>query len=141
MAYTTEPECIDFYGEDYVLRSADRNADGNVDSDALNAALESASAKVDAYYSKVVDTPLQNPDAQVKWICADIALYRTSADPDPYTKEKRQRYEDACKFLEGIADGSINPNDPNNDVPPIGGGALITSQPRLFTRESMGGVL
>ena len=142
MAYATIQDAKDRNGDDYVVRSVDRDGDGQVDTTALDAALASASALVDSYLGKVLDVPLANPSEQVVWITVDIALYRTSADPDPYSEEKRKRYEDAIAWLEAVAAGGLNPGDNvDNPVPPVGGGAKVRANQRVFTRDSLRGVL
>lgn len=145
MAYATQTNAETLYGAEYVLISADRDKDDVADAAAITAALESASDRIDSYLAKVIpqdELPLASPGEHIKTFTIDIALYRLSPDSGgAYTKEKRVRYEDAIKWLEQVAEGKLSPNDPDNPVPPAGGGAKIRSLTPAFTRANLAGLV
>jgi phage gp36-like protein len=77
-------------------------------SDALVAAIEAASAEVDAYLSRFT-LPLTSVPPVLKLHVCNMAMYhlltlRAVGD----VEDARKRYEDAKSFLKSVASGSIN---------------------------------
>lgn len=108
MAYTSKAQIITRWGATEVVLSADRDPqDGVADDAAITAACADASSLIDSYlvragYKVPVD-PV--PDVLVEK-ASDIAVYLLSQGVGAsYTAEKRQRYEDALRWLEALADG------------------------------------
>jgi phage gp36-like protein len=138
--YATLAEAQARYGLAHIIESGDRDGDGNEDTSAVAAALSDATAEIDTYLGRVVDLPLASPPAVLKRMCVDVAVYRLSAEAGPYTKEKRQRYEDTIRQLEMIADGtlSLGLDDPPASVSQQ---TSVAAEPRVFTRTTMGGIV
>ena len=137
MAYATVAELQEGWGEDVLLQLTDRDRDGAADPGVAETALDDASAEMDGYLGRHYQLPL--PDEQrrpLRRIAIDIAVYRLSTDGAAMTKDRRRRYEDALRFLRGVADGRIRLGaDGGPDV----GAALpqtasIESRSRLWDR-------
>lgn len=105
MAYATQDEIVEIYGEDALRNVAPLDADGEPDTTKVAVALERASAEVDAYLSGRFDVPLKQAGLQIKQVAIDIALYRMPLSLGIQTAEHRLRYEDAIKFLQLAAAG------------------------------------
>lgn len=120
MAYTSAAQIITRWGTDEVVRSADRDPeDGAADAPAVAAACEDASSLIDSYLKKAGYTVPVDPSPVLVMRASDIAVYLLSSGPGPYTTEKRQRYDDAIKWLEQLAAGdSVDlPNVPDESGP------------------------
>lgn len=136
MAYATQANLIDRYGEDAILVLADRNLDAIIDADIVQQALDDATAEIDAYVAAKYTLPLPTvPDVLVR-LCGDIAMYRLAAEADQATDERRKRYEDAIDFLKSVSKGVASLGV--IDTPPSSnGGVTLVSENRKFKRSSM----
>jgi phage gp36-like protein len=69
-----------------------------------------------------------------------VAIPSRSEETGSYTKEKRQRYEDALRWLRDVAkgvaslDGQVQPESKS-------GGVRYFTEAREFTRTKLGGIL
>jgi phage gp36-like protein len=141
MAYATEQDILDRYGENVLLTAFDRDGDGAADFGAVVKALADASAEIDGYLVGRHDLPLATVPETLTFMAVDIALYKGSGiDGAGQTEEKRQRYEDAIKFLTQVAKGGISLGLERTSQGGSGG-ASFTASPRRFTRDSMRRVL
>lgn len=139
MAYASLADATDLYGQDYVLTSVDRDADGNADAAATTAALSQASSLIDSYLAAKYTVPISPvPDLLVKYT-VDIAIYEC-CPASTRTDEKRQRYEDALAWLKDVAKGIavVAPPDAGDEAIHL---PSAVSQPRLFTRPKMQGLM
>lgn len=104
--YTSKAAIILRWGTDEVILSADRDPqDGAADDAAIAAACEDASSFIDSYLKRGGYAVPADPSPVLTEKASDIAVYKLSSGQGPYTKEKRQRYEDALAWLEAIATG------------------------------------
>jgi phage gp36-like protein len=79
-----------------------------VETKRVKVALEDASAEIDSYLGKVYSLPLATPPPVLKRLAIDIAVYRLmSLLPKEMVEDARQRYEDAIKWLQELAEGQI----------------------------------
>jgi phage gp36-like protein len=137
MPYATQADLQERYSEDDLLIIADRDMDNQLDADVITQALEDASAEIDGWIAARYTMPLPTvPDILVR-LCADIAVYRLSVDAAQATDERRQRYEDAIKFLKALSKGDASLGMPK---PPktTSGRARLISNPRRFNRRNLG---
>lgn len=145
MPYATRQDILDREGADALYAAADRDRDGQVDVVAVDRKIGDASAEMDTFLSLRFSLPLAVVPPVLVRLCVDITLYRLSLSADALTKELRQRYEDAVSLLKKMADGTVGLGIPQNPTVPSdgevkGGEILVSSQPRLFTRRSQGGL-
>lgn len=108
MAYTSKAEVITRWGTDETVLSADRDPqDGIADDAAIAAACQDASSLIDSYLARGGYAVPVDPVPPVLTLRAsDIAIYLLSQGVGELTTEKRQRYDDALKWLEEIAAGN-----------------------------------
>jgi len=137
MPYATLAQLLERYTENDLLIIADRDLDNQLDTDVIDQALADASAEIDGWLAARYTLPLPTvPDILVR-LCADISVYRLSVDAAQATDERRQRYEDAIKFLKALSKGDASlgmPKPPKTTT----GRARIVSNPRRFNRRNMG---
>ena len=141
MAYATQQDIIDRYGNDALFVVADRDNDNVIDAVVVDGALSDATDEINAYVASKYALPLATVPPVLKRMCVDIALYRLSPDGS-YTEEKRQRYEDAVKLLTKFSNGDASLGLPENSTPDsaVGDVELISSD-RQFSRRTMGRLL
>lgn len=146
MAYATATDITDLYGPD-ALVVADRDGDGVADMAAVDRAIASASAEIDAYIATRYALPLPSIPAHLVTICIDIAVYRLALSADVLTDEHRRRYDDARAFLKMVSAGSATlqiiaaPDPDGGEADPAavsGQRPIVAGGPeRLFTRETL----
>ena len=139
MAYATQQDIVDRYGEDQLAIAFDRDGDGNVDTDSVTAALADASDEIDGYLAGRYRLPLADPPRILTFLAVDIALYKGSVET-VVTDERRRRYDDAIAYLTKVATGKIALLSSDPSAPNGGSGATFTAAPRAFTRDSMKGL-
>lgn len=140
MAYATYDDMIAQWGLIEVTRSSDRDGDDVADVGVVEKALDDATAEIDSYIAVIYKLPINPVPFILTTHCGAMALYRMSLDGGSYTKEKRQRYEDALKWLQAVAagkaslDGAVQP-------PTKGGTVFVFAEPREYTRTKLSGIL
>lgn len=114
-----------------------------VNTTALTQALADASAEIDGYLEGRFALPLTDPPAMLTRIATDIAMYRLQAlRPLHDLEDARKRYEDAVKFLVGVAAGKIalGLSGTDQQPAPIGPSVETVQGPtRIFDRNSLKG--
>lgn len=144
MLYATAADITDLYGPD-ALVVADRNGMGVADAVAVDRAIASASAEIDAYIGTRYALPLPSTPAHLVTICIDIAVYRLALSADVLTDEHRRRYDDARAFLKMVSTGTATlqviaaTEGTETDAAAISGPRPIVAggPERLFTRETL----
>ena len=141
--YASAQDIEDAYGLDWLIISSDREGDGTEDSTSVSQALTDASAEIDSYVAAKYDLPLATTPTRFVKLAVDMAVYHLSTDAGVLTEEKRQRYDDAIRWLRDLDKGvlSLGLEDPPSSV---GGGAKLVASDttaRLFTRSKMRGLL
>lgn len=138
------------YGEEFTVFNSDRDADLDQDRDAVACAIVDAEAEVNSYVARrhplplpgVTDIPDPEANASVppelRRVAVDIAVYRLASEHDKLTEERRQRYEDAVKWLCMLAEGKVVLT--TGSVEPVGG-VTREGPDREFTRSKMDGLL
>jgi phage gp36-like protein len=137
--YCTEADLIEAYGAEQVLIASDRDGSGVSDPGVIAAAIAAASDEMDSYIGVKYELPLSaTPQVMQDWCCV-VTMFRMSPEASALTEEKRNRYNDAVKWLSGVAKGHITlgvseGNETADDVPTLSAGTTT----RQFTREKMG---
>lgn len=141
MAYATLQNIIDYYGNDQLLITFDRDNNGVVDSEIVAAALDRASAEIDGYLTGRYTVPLVEPVPEILiGFCVDIALYKGAFNPALVTEEKRKRYRDAIRYLEKVAEGRITLGIEKPSQGGSGGASFVAAE-RITGRDRMKGIL
>lgn len=134
MAYVTEQQLIERFGERELIQLTDRDGSAAaIVSSVLDGAIADASSEADAYVGTRYDLPLSIvPDSLVR-VVSDIVRYRLY--DEAATDQVRKRYEDAIKFLVGIAKGTISVGTlPPGEELASSGDARMQSGGRVFSR-------
>jgi len=140
MAYASYSTLVDQYGEAEVTRSSDRDQDGAADVGVVAQALDDADGEIDSYIGVVYKLPLNPVPGVVVTYAGVIALYRMSLQTGVLTEEKRQRYEDAIRWLRDVAKGNAV-LDGSEQPSTKAGGIRYVTEPREYTRTKLGGIL
>ncbi len=140
MAYASEQDMIERYGESALIVASDRDGDGLSDEGVVERTLADASDLIDSYLMVRYDLPLSQVPGTLTRCCVDIALYLMSADATVATEEQRQRYEDCLKFLKLLAEGkaTLGLGTPPADDPKAGS-ASFQAADRKFSRDTLRG--
>jgi len=150
MRYATRDQLEDVWGAAFVagLLPADIAGpaeDGEPDPEAIaiavaaaiEGALELASREIDLHLSARYTLPLPVPPAVLVTPCANIAVYILANRHTALTETIEDRYEQATKLLERIAEGKAGlgadePSVAGSDA--SAGGAAFSADERLFRR-------
>jgi phage gp36-like protein len=107
------------YGEEALVFDADDDGDGSLDPDKIARAVKDAESEVNSYVAiaytlplpgvELLDEPETNANVPPELVrpCVDIAFYRLCLEHDRLTKERRRRYDDACAWLNKLAEKKV----------------------------------
>lgn len=144
MTYATQADMDRYFGAAQVLIAADRDGDDSSDASVIREALDHASEEIDSYVGVKYNLPLtaSPPPRVLKRVCADIAMFRMSSNSSSMTEAKRERYEDAVKWLKQVAAGKatlgIAETEETADDETV---KSNDSETRQFTRTKMRNIL
>ena len=139
MAYATQTDMIDRYGERLLINLTDREdaPTGAIDSVALCKALDDATAEIDSYIGRRYVVPLTEVPSTVVTITCILAIWALHTyDPDPKIEKD---WKAALARLRDIAEGRMAIPGAAGVEPATtgGGGARTTDRERPFTEQSL----
>ncbi len=105
MAYCTQQDLIDRYGEEELIQLTDRDQTGSIDAIVIAAAIADATGIVDAYLESRYTLPLATVPAVLKRISCDIARYSLHGNGAP--DDVKDRNGAAIEFLQAVAKGDL----------------------------------
>jgi len=139
MAYATQQNCSDRFGEDTVIVATDRENTGAIDTDILGKALTDADATINSYIAGLPGFPFDPAPDILELLACDIAIYLAARPAGVATETDRQRYEDAIKYLEKVEAQKIRlPYDDGEAFVAPNSTATIVQSERVFTRTKLG---
>lgn len=140
MAYASAQDMIERFDEQQLKEVTDSQA-LEVDLTALDRALEDASDEIDGYIEGRYRLPLAEPPRLLRIMACNIAMYRLlTLRRFDVMEDQRKRYEDAVKFLRGVAAGDINLGlDGNQDTVTPAGGPSRAGPERVMSRDRLRG--
>lgn len=142
--YATQTDIAELYGEELLYQLADRDRDQVLDTVAIEKAISSAAGQLRTYLTKRYSDAQLAASPDVQRLVIDIAVYRLAQQADAYTKEIRQRYEDAISQMELMARGTIGIGLPEEQPVAaseiLDGELLVSGNDREFTRSKMRGL-
>jgi len=109
MAYCTQADLIDRYGESEIRELTDREGLGEIDPVVVERAIADAGGEIDGYLAAGgYALPLATTPAILAAYACDIARYRLygNAPPDA-TEGPGRRYADAVRFLREVSRGVV----------------------------------
>lgn len=141
MAYASLQTLIDAYGEDEVVRSADRDNDGVADVGVVDRGLADADGEIDSYIGVKYKLPLDVVPGVLVTHAGVIALYRMSENTGVLTDEKRKRYEDTIRWLRDVSAGKATLGGQPEPDAKVAGGIRMVAAPREYTVQKVRGIL
>lgn len=140
-AYATKQDLIDRFGAQELIQRTDRTnrPQTTVDDDVVSDALNDAEAKINTYLMGNYTLPLAIVPASLVKPTSDIARFYLHGEAASETV--RKAYEDAVKWLEGVAKGTVQlgvTTEGEVAAAPQGGPQTDTP-PRIFSRDTMEG--
>lgn len=130
--YITQQQLIERFGEAELIQLTDRDGTaGEIVTSVLDSAIDDAGSEVDAYVGVRYDLPLAIVPISLVRVASDIVRYRLY--DDAATEQVRTRYEDAIKFLVGVAKGAISVGELPEELA-SSGDVRMESGGRVFSR-------
>ncbi len=134
--YATLDDMTAAFGEDELLALTDRDNTGEMGTTLAGEALARASSEADSYLARRYAVPIAAPvpPVLVAAVC-DIARYRLTGGPASETDPILERYRQAVKWLERVADGKADL--PGQSLPGQGSaaGVAFATGRRVFDRR------
>lgn len=135
--YATVADMVQAFSEREVIALTDRDQLGEVDDVVLVGALEKAGHEIDTYIGGRYQLPLATVPAVLTTYACDIARYRLCGSGVLVTEDIRDRYRDALRFLERVADGRQTLSGmPDGGVAATSNTVRIKTSGRVFAREN-----
>lgn len=106
MAYCTQQDMIDRFGELDLIQLTDRNALGVIDTTVLSAAIDDATDTMDAYIGTRYTLPLASVPAVLQRLSCDITRYYLYQHEAPESVDAR--HSAAIDLLKAIAKGHVD---------------------------------
>lgn len=127
-------------GDEYIEDATQREAKITA---LIEEAITDATSEIDGYLAKRYSVPLSSIPSVINKFSKDIAVYnlfsRMGIDEDSREKNYLNRYNAATKFLVLLAEGKVDIGITDTTTA-AKSGFSISSNPRLFTRNSMRGM-
>lgn len=138
MSYASAQDMIDRFGEREVIALTDREDSGQIDGLVLNHALAHADGLINGYLQSRYLLPLKGNYPILVTFAVDIARYLLLGAEASETQPARDRYKDAIRYLEMLAEGKISLGTDTDGQPgPEGGRIGVVGGGRVFTDDSL----
>ncbi|NQV83916.1 MAG: DUF1320 domain-containing protein [Rhodospirillales bacterium] len=135
MAYCTQQNLIDRFGDIEMKQIADRDGDDVLDAAQVTAAIDDGAVEIDAYLAKVYALPLSTIPAILEQLNCHLARYALHKD-DP-TEVVVNNRRDAIRTLDKIAKGTIVLEVAGVEPTSDGGGVQTSGPDRVFTHGTL----
>lgn len=130
--YATLTDLISRFGENDLVNLTDVNRSGAINLVTIDRAIADADSEIDSYVAVRYSLPLASVPTELTRVACDIARYRLYGLKP--LEEVRQRYEDAIKWLAGVANGSRSLGLPAAQAPVVSNTVQFNSGSSVFTR-------
>lgn len=139
MVYCTQDDLLKMVPEEE-LAQLTTEAGEMPDDAVVSEAIAKAGAEIDSYLAVRYVLPLAATPAQVKNLAADMAIYHLYSRRAVMPEIRRQKYEDAVKFLKDVSAGRAEIVGASGAEEPGAASDVteVSSSPRIFSREKMG---
>lgn len=141
--YATKQDLEDRDGSMLYNFALDRSTD-TLNDTWIDEALATADDEINGYLARRYVLPLPTVPSLLKRQAVVIAFYWLADRDTQATNLLEERYKKAIAKLEEIAEGKVDLGLPTPDMPPegsVGKVELVQDNERLFTRNSLKGVL
>ena len=137
MAYCTQQDLIDRFGEEELIQLTDRDRVGIIDEAVLDRAIADAEGEINGYLASRYQLPLATTPTSLVRIACDIARYHLFDDVEDGVVTTR--YNNAVKFMKAISTGAVSLGiDSVGATPQTNEGAEVQSGGRVFGRDDNG---
>lgn len=141
MAYATQQNLIDRFGEDELIQLTDRDNLGAINATVVSRALGDADATINGYLAARYTLPLSSPVPEMlERLACDIARY--ALFEDQVTEIVEKRYKDAIALLRDVSAGraELGISDTGNK-PASNATAQMSSTTPVFRRGDSQGFI
>uniref|UniRef100_UPI0011A04266 gp436 family protein n=1 Tax=Yersinia rohdei TaxID=29485 RepID=UPI0011A04266 len=122
--YATRQDMVDAFGERECISLTDRDFTGQIDDHVMDVKLTQASAEIDSYLAGRYPTPWPDTPGILVGRCCNIARYLLCGAGTQNTEDVRERYEDAIRYFERVAAGTVT-------LGKLPNGEVVESTPRI----------
>lgn len=135
MAYCTQADLLEQIPEDELLQLTDDADTGSIDTSVVDRAIADADALIDSYCGTKHDVPFSPVPVMVRKLSVDITVYNLFARRRGAPEDRKERYDDAVRFLRDISRGigSLGGDAPAGDDD-AGPEATTKKSDRVFSR-------
>ena len=109
------------------------------DADVVTEAIAKADAEIDAYCGARYTVPFTTVPDIVASLSVDMAIYHLYSRRSHVPEIRRQKYDDALKFLRDVSKGAATLGGSDAEVATDADVAEITSATRVFDRTKLSG--
>ena len=139
MAYCTQSELLNQTTTAELVQQTDDTGSGSVDSAKVDAAINAASATIDAYAGARYTLPLQTSE-KIKQLCVDLAIYELEKRRRRIREATLAARDAALSFLRDLARGRAVLDQPAGAQPQsTEADVQTTDQDRAFSDENLEG--
>jgi len=138
--YSTKADILESLSEAELIDLTDDADLGVVDDAVVDRAIADADAEIDAYCGSRHQVPFAAVPAMIRKVSVDIAIYNLYARRRGAPADRKERYDNAIRFLRGVADGTVSLGVGDPDGTPSGSEAPSMSQDnpaRVFGRANL----
>lgn len=131
MAYCTQADLVERFGEDELLDLAPDETGTAIDAGIVQRAIDDAAGEIDGRITAGgYEVPLASVPRIVTAYACDIARYRLF--DERATEQVAKRYDDAIKFLRAVAKGEVKLGISPSGDDATSGTAVFQSDARVF---------
>jgi len=121
-----------------LIQLTDDEGTGAADEARLSRALSDASEEIDSYLGSRMELPISPVPPVLRKYAVDMAVHNLYARrPDMARKTVRERYRDAVRFLERVAEGKISLGAKDPSGTPASDAPAYVATERVMTDERM----
>ncbi len=140
MPYCIKDDILEQLDEDTLIQLTDDSDAGVVDDTVIDRAIEDADAEINGYCGARYSIPFLPVPDRIRSLSVDIAVYNICSRRQGAPDHRKERYSNAIKFLEKVADGNVSLGEDDPDATPSDSNKpVISSSTRIFTREKLEG--
>lgn len=134
MAYCTQSDLLEQISSDELIQLTDDADAGAIDTDVIDRAIADADAEINSYCGTKYDVPFTTVPVMVRKLSVDITVYNLYARRRGAPEDRKDRYDDAIRFLKDIARGigTLGVDTPSADDD-AGPAASTVKSDRIFT--------
>ena len=137
MPYCTKSDILKQISEEE-LADLTAESGGTPEATMVAEGIAKADAEIDAYCGKRYQVPFNPAPEMVRSLSVDMAIYNLFTRRNLESKVRRQKYEDAVKFLDRLSKGTATLGATAAPLPEVESAvAEISSSDRVFSRETL----